>query len=272
MPRPLVVVGEAPARRLVGARAPIVHSPAGISISSRPVAGCSGPSRNGIVAGGLASQPGAPAAASAASSRCAAARGGAPARAGRRRRRRARRSPRASAPAPRARYSHASAVRRNGSSPRPARGVSIASYTSTRSARSIGSLAVAVDEPQVLERGDVPEVPDERAHQRRVDPLEVLVGDRRHQRQRPVPGLAEGCDHFRCARRRRCARAGHLSHCLILACSASETFRERSLPRPLDLVTQVQGARVLERPHEAELDKLQQLWRRSRSSATRRRR
>ena len=45
--------------------------------------------------------------------------------------------------------------------------------------------AVAVDEPQVLVGGDVGEIPDERAHQRRVRGLDVRVGERRDQLERP---------------------------------------------------------------------------------------
>ena len=45
----------------------------------------------------------------------------------------------------------------------------------------------AVDEPQVLERGDVAEVPHERAHQLGVHPLEVLRADRLDEGQRALP-------------------------------------------------------------------------------------
>ena len=51
--------------------------------------------------------------------------------------------------------------------------------------------AEAVDQPQIFERRDVAEVPDERAEDRRVDAFEIGVGDRSHQRERPVPGLVE---------------------------------------------------------------------------------
>ena len=54
-----------------------------------------------------------------------------------------------------------------------------------------GLAAEAVDEPEVLEGGDVPEVPDERAHQLRVHSLEVAVGDRGDQRKRSLPCLGQ---------------------------------------------------------------------------------
>ena len=54
--------------------------------------------------------------------------------------------------------------------------------------------AEAMDEPQVLERGDVPEVPDERAHQRRVDALEVLVADVGDECQRALARLGQRLD------------------------------------------------------------------------------
>ena len=54
--------------------------------------------------------------------------------------------------------------------------------------------AEATDEPQVLEGGDVAEVPDERAHQRRVDALEVLVADAGDEGQRALTRLGQGLD------------------------------------------------------------------------------
>ncbi len=49
--------------------------------------------------------------------------------------------------------------------------------------------AEAVDHPQVFERGDVSEVPDERAHQGRVNPFEIGIGDRGHEGERPLAGI-----------------------------------------------------------------------------------
>ena len=48
-----------------------------------------------------------------------------------------------------------------------------------------------VAEPEVLEGRDVAEVPDQRAHQRVVHAVEILVGDRLDQRQRALAGLGE---------------------------------------------------------------------------------
>jgi hypothetical protein len=52
----------------------------------------------------------------------------------------------------------------------------------------------AVHQPEVLERGDVPQVPGQGTHQVRVDALEVGVRDPRHQGERPLPSLAEPVD------------------------------------------------------------------------------
>ena len=75
------------------------------------------------------------------------------------------------------------------------------------------SIAVAVDEPQVLERRDVTEVPHERAHQGRVHPLQVLVGDWRDELERPLTGPLERFEHLDPASPGRgcpgCSRALH---------------------------------------------------------------
>jgi hypothetical protein len=55
-----------------------------------------------------------------------------------------------------------------------------------REIRSQGwQAARALREPEVLEGGDVPEVPHERAHQRIVDVIEVLVADALDEREGP---------------------------------------------------------------------------------------
>ncbi len=46
-------------------------------------------------------------------------------------------------------------------------------------------------DPEVLERGDVPEVPDERAHQRVVNAIEIVVGDVLDQGKRALARLFE---------------------------------------------------------------------------------
>jgi plasmid stabilization system protein ParE len=46
-------------------------------------------------------------------------------------------------------------------------------------------------QPQLLEVGDVPEVPGQRAQDRRVDRVQLLVVERRDQRQRPLARLGE---------------------------------------------------------------------------------
>ena len=56
--------------------------------------------------------------------------------------------------------------------------------------------AEAMHDPEVLEGGDVAEVPDQRAHQRRVDLLQLLVGERRHQLERPRACLPEVIDRL----------------------------------------------------------------------------
>jgi hypothetical protein len=48
-----------------------------------------------------------------------------------------------------------------------------------------------LDEPKLLEVGDVAEVPGERAQDRRVDPVELVVGERLDQEKRPLPGLGQ---------------------------------------------------------------------------------
>ena len=88
-----------------------------------------------------------------------------------------------------------------------------------------GLVAIAMDQPQVLERGDAPEVPDQRAHQRGVDPLEVSVGDRRNQREGPLPGLGERVDGI------RGRDAGHRwTRKLIRSIVASSVARLRRFP------------------------------------------
>ncbi len=57
--------------------------------------------------------------------------------------------------------------------------------------------AVAVGEPQVLVGGDVAEVPHQRAHDRRVHALELLVVERRDQRQRSLARGAHREQHLR---------------------------------------------------------------------------
>ena len=52
--------------------------------------------------------------------------------------------------------------------------------------------AVPVDEPQVLVGRDVREVPNERAHQRRVRGLDVRVRERGDEIQRALAGLFKG--------------------------------------------------------------------------------
>jgi hypothetical protein len=47
------------------------------------------------------------------------------------------------------------------------------------------------DEPELLEVGDVPEVPDQRAEDRRVDAVELLVAERLDQLQGALPRLGQ---------------------------------------------------------------------------------
>ena len=56
-------------------------------------------------------------------------------------------------------------------------------------------------QPQLLEVGDVTEVPGEGAEDRRVNRVQLLVVERRHQRQSPLSRFGEGC-------RDRCLRLG----------------------------------------------------------------
>ena len=72
-----------------------------------------------------------------------------------------------------------------------------------------GEAAAAVREPQVLERGDVAEIPDERAHQRRVDALERAVVQVRDERERARARVAQRVEHVPCRARRRCRLARH---------------------------------------------------------------
>jgi hypothetical protein len=48
-----------------------------------------------------------------------------------------------------------------------------------------------LDEPELLEVRDVAEVPGERAEDRRVDPIELVVGERLDKEERPSAGLGE---------------------------------------------------------------------------------
>ena len=74
--------------------------------------------------------------------------------------------------------------------------------------------AAAVHEPQVLERRDMPEVPDERAHQRRMDALQVGVRELLHERQRALAGLGQTLDGLSLGEDcRRCRLATHSTHC-----------------------------------------------------------
>ncbi len=57
-----------------------------------------------------------------------------------------------------------------------------------------GPSAEAVDQPQVLEGRDVPEIPDQWAHQRGMDPLQVGLGHRLHEPERALPRLAQRLD------------------------------------------------------------------------------
>jgi hypothetical protein len=56
--------------------------------------------------------------------------------------------------------------------------------------------AEAMGQPQVLKRGDVPQIPDQRAHQRGMNLLKILVRDRRDEIDCPLPGLSERVDDF----------------------------------------------------------------------------
>jgi hypothetical protein len=63
-----------------------------------------------------------------------------------------------------------------------------------------------LDQPELLEVGDVPEVPGERAEQRRVDRVELLVVELFDQQQRPLPCFRQPLGDLRpigCLRRRR---------------------------------------------------------------------
>jgi len=66
-----------------------------------------------------------------------------------------------------------------------------------------------VHEPQILEGGDVTEVPDQRAHQRRVHALHVAFGDRIDQRQRL---LARGLQRAQCLAGRALGGGGGGGH------------------------------------------------------------
>jgi hypothetical protein len=79
-------------------------------------------------------------------------------------------------------YPRASAGPSAGTSERTARGVSNASY---RLATQELEAAEAVRDPEILVGRDVPEVPDERAHDRRVHALQLLVRAAGDERERP---------------------------------------------------------------------------------------
>ena len=66
--------------------------------------------------------------------------------------------------------------------------------------------AEAMHDPEVLEGGDVAQVPDQRAHQRGVDPLQLLIGEGGHQLERPLAGLLQPVD--------RCLGVAHRDGCL----------------------------------------------------------
>jgi hypothetical protein len=51
--------------------------------------------------------------------------------------------------------------------------------------------ADGLDQPQLLEVGDVAEVPGERAEQRRVDPVQELVAERRDKCDRAPASLGQ---------------------------------------------------------------------------------
>jgi hypothetical protein len=73
---------------------------------------------------------------------------------------------------------------------------------------AVQRLAVArgLDEPELLEVGDVPEVPGERAEQRRVDVVELLVVELLDEEQSPLPRFRQPLGDLRpigCLRRRR---------------------------------------------------------------------
>ena len=112
-------------------------------------------------------------------------------------------------------------------------------------------LAEPVDEPQVLERRDVPEVPDQRAHQRRVHPLEVLVRDGRDQSHGPLARLVERPEDLHVAGRGPGPRgrrgAVHPSHSDIRETRGCERSGQGRL---WQLVAEVQGTVVLELPDD----------------------
>ncbi len=62
---------------------------------------------------------------------------------------------------------------------------------------------VAMGQPQVLVGGDVAEIPDERAHDRRVHALQVLVAESGDQRERARAGLVKIGERLCDARRSR---------------------------------------------------------------------
>ncbi len=52
--------------------------------------------------------------------------------------------------------------------------------------------AMAMHDPEILVGGDVAEVPVQRAHQRVLDALEVVVVEARDERERPIAGVLQG--------------------------------------------------------------------------------
>jgi hypothetical protein len=58
---------------------------------------------------------------------------------------------------------------------------------------AVGGIAPAdaLNEPELLEVGDVAEIPSQRAEDRRVDRVELLLGERLDQEQGPLPRLLE---------------------------------------------------------------------------------
>ena len=102
----------------------------------------------------------------------------------------------------------------------------------------------AMDEPQVLEGGDMPEIPDERAHQRRVHALEIVVADAGDQRQRALARLGQGRDRVSGGERR-----GHASshRNRMRAASCRRRVARLTTTEP---VAQEQRAVLLEQPEQ----------------------
>jgi hypothetical protein len=84
--------------------------------------------------------------------------------------------------------------------------------------------ADSLDQPELLEVGDVPEIPDQRAEDRVVDPVELLLGEGLDQRQGVVACLLQAPDQLGLA-------AGSGTSPTLAGCS---NLRDRSsLARPL---------------------------------------